>query len=289
MAQDAPSAAKLGGPRSIETRTADGVKIAIDDAGPESAPCFVFVHGVAQSRLAWRGVLEGSLASEFRCVAFDLRGHGDSDKPEGAAPYTEPGRFASDVDAVLRAVGSNDVVLVPWSYGGAVVGDYLRHHGHARVAGIVAVAAAVRLGRTASAYYGPVMMKNARGLTSDDEAMYRASALAFVAGCMHMPEDRFGESAVSEMMRVPVHVRRAMLSRSEDYVAEFTGGRFPVAAIQGAHDQVVLASLAEELVRDRTLLHVLASAAHVPFVDAKGDFERILRNFGRTVFARHDG
>ncbi|AKU94285.1 Non-heme chloroperoxidase [Labilithrix luteola] len=289
MAQHAPFAAPPTDVRTFETTTTDGVRIAIDDAGPRDAPCVVFIHGLAQSRRAWRGQLTGELTKDFRCVAFDLRGHGDSDKPNDAAAYTEPGRFASDVDAVLSALGSRKVVLVPWSYGGAVVGDYLRQHGESRVAGIFAVAAAVRMGRTASAYFGPVMMKNARGLMSEDDAMYRSSALAFIAGCMRLPEDGFGESAVSEMMRVPAYVRRAMLSRSEDYLAEYTTGRFPLAAIQGAHDEVVLGSLAEELVGNRAELHVVAEAAHVPFVDAKSDFERILRSFARRAFASNGG
>lgn len=285
MAQNAPFAATRTDVRTLEATTSDGVRIAIDDAGPEDAPCIVFVHGLAQSRRAWRGQLTGALTKDFRCVAFDLRGHGDSDKPSDAAAYTEPGRFASDVHAVLDQLGSGKAVLVPWSYGGAVVGDYLRQHGEARVAGIFAVAAAIRLGRTASAYFGPVMMKNARGLMSDDEVMYRSSALAFIAGCMRLPQDGFGEAAVSEMMRVPSYVRRAMLSRSEDYLAEYTSGRFPLAAIQGAHDEVVLGTLAQELVGDRAELHVVSEAAHVPFVDAKSDFERILRSFARSTFA----
>ncbi|HEU4536257.1 MAG TPA: hypothetical protein VFS00_19165, partial [Polyangiaceae bacterium] len=60
-------------PRSGFVRTADGLRIAYDDAGPPGAPAVVFVHGIAQGRAAFRGVLEGPLARELRAVAFDVR------------------------------------------------------------------------------------------------------------------------------------------------------------------------------------------------------------------------
>lgn len=248
----------------------------------------VFVHGIAQSRRVWRSVLGlgSDLANEFRVVAYDVRGHGDSDKPEGAGTYTDEGRLGADLEAVLGELAIERAVLVPWSYGGAVVGDFLRRFGPARVAGVFAVAAAVRLGRGTAAYYGPTMMDNARGLMSDNDAVYRAAAEAFASGCTNAAMPRFAEAAVAEMMRVPAWVRRALLTRSADYTAEFTSGTFPLAALQGAADRVVLPRLAEELVGARGALVLLPEVGHAPFIEAEAAFASALRSFVASSFAR---
>ena len=49
---------------------------------PGSGPPAVLLHGRGLCSQVWRPTAE-SLASQFRVVAMDLRGHGDSDKPGG--------------------------------------------------------------------------------------------------------------------------------------------------------------------------------------------------------------
>jgi pimeloyl-ACP methyl ester carboxylesterase len=40
-------------------------------------PPILFVHGVGGSRQVWTGVIV-RLKSEFTCISYDLRGHGES-------------------------------------------------------------------------------------------------------------------------------------------------------------------------------------------------------------------
>lgn len=258
--------------------TGDGLELRVDDVGPRDARPVVFVHGLAQDRTAF-GPIVASLAAELRCVVFDVRGHGDSSVPEGAEPYTDSARFANDVDAVVRGLELRAPILVPWSYGGAVVGDYLRHRGGASVGGILLVAAAIRIGRSAGAFFGSAMMDNARGLVSNDPAVYEASARAFVDGCSRAPNQSYAAERLSAMQRVPAQVRRALLSRDEDYVAAYTNGDFPLGAIQGDDDRVVLPSLAAHLREQapRTVLTRLPGVGHLPFLEAPEAFERALR------------
>ncbi|HKN98519.1 MAG TPA: alpha/beta fold hydrolase, partial [Pseudonocardiaceae bacterium] len=121
-----------------------GVRLHVRTAGPADAPPVVLLHGWAQSSRVWTHQLTGPLAGSFRLYAADLRGHGDSGRPETG--YDSCAEWAADVRALLDLAG-RPAVLVGWSYGGLVVTDYLRVHGTGGVAGLVFVGAITELGR----------------------------------------------------------------------------------------------------------------------------------------------
>jgi pimeloyl-ACP methyl ester carboxylesterase len=72
-----------------------------------AGPPLVLVHGFLGTWWSWRRVLP-PLASEYRVVAVDLRGYGDSDKP---VTTTDPGAgydsrtLAEDLRAVAAQAG----------------------------------------------------------------------------------------------------------------------------------------------------------------------------------------
>jgi len=76
----------------------------------------VFLHDCGGSARTWRLVTH-QLAGQFRTVAVDLRGCGESDKP--AAGYRVE-RLADDVEALVAALGLGRYVLVGHSMGGKV-------------------------------------------------------------------------------------------------------------------------------------------------------------------------
>ena len=76
----------------------------------------VLVHGSGLCAHIWRPIAE-ALAPRFRVLAFDLRGHGDSDKPDGHFSWPE---VAGDLPGFIDALGLEDVLLVGHSRGGGV-------------------------------------------------------------------------------------------------------------------------------------------------------------------------
>jgi pimeloyl-ACP methyl ester carboxylesterase len=83
------------------------------------------------------------LARHFRVVTFDGRGNGRSDRPSGAAAYTER-EFAADALAVMDATATGRAVLVSLSCG-ALWSTVLAAEHPERVAGIVYIGPAVGL------------------------------------------------------------------------------------------------------------------------------------------------
>lgn len=95
--------------------TRDGVKLHYDEAG--SGPAMVFVHGWTCDRSHF-APQAAHFSSGRRCIAVDLRGHGESDKPE--QPYTIEG-FAGDLAWMCGELGVSRAVFAGHSMGGAIV------------------------------------------------------------------------------------------------------------------------------------------------------------------------
>src|SRR5262249_41968314 len=93
-----------------------GVRIAGDSWGDPSGPLVILQHGGGQTRHAWRGAGKVLGASGYYAVAFDARGHGDSDwAPDG---HYGQDAMVADLERVVDALGHRRPVLVGASMGG---------------------------------------------------------------------------------------------------------------------------------------------------------------------------
>jgi len=111
----------------------DGIRLAYDDRGA-GEPAFVFVHGWTCQRSFFAPQAE-HFAKRHRVVALDLRGHGESDKPQGPYPI---GAYVDDISYLINQLGLGKVVAVGQSSGGLTVLQLAVSHPE-NVAGIVMV------------------------------------------------------------------------------------------------------------------------------------------------------
>ncbi|MDQ2940400.1 MAG: alpha/beta hydrolase, partial [Actinomycetota bacterium] len=78
----------------------DGLTFTYEDTGG-TGPSVLFVHGLGGSANAWLAQLEACRQRGWRGIAYDQRGAGRSDKPEG--PYSVE-LWAEDVERLLDAL-----------------------------------------------------------------------------------------------------------------------------------------------------------------------------------------
>jgi pimeloyl-ACP methyl ester carboxylesterase/predicted glycosyltransferase len=82
-------------------------------------------------------------AEHFRCVTFDPRGNGRSDRPDDVAAYALD-QYLADTVAVLDAVGADQAILVGLSFGGMLASLMAAYHpDRVKAAVLIGTAAAI--------------------------------------------------------------------------------------------------------------------------------------------------
>ena len=102
---------------------ARGLRFHYRDWGGEGQP-LVLLHGLSSSSRIWDFVAP-ALASRFRVVAVDQRGHGLSDSPDSDYTFEEVG---SDFAALIGAMGFERPALVGHSWGASVALYHAANH-----------------------------------------------------------------------------------------------------------------------------------------------------------------
>src|SRR5690348_5115950 len=156
-------------PTIHEVRGGGSLRLHVREWGKADGPSIVLIHAFSQNHLCWAKQYGSALADEFRLVAYDLRGHGMSEAPLEPEHYTDGELWADDVAAIIDDLRLDGMTLVGWSYGSFVICDYVRRHGHDRVAAVEFVAGAVRLGpATFGTLIGPAFLDHFAGATAPD-------------------------------------------------------------------------------------------------------------------------
>lgn len=83
-----------------------------------SGPAVLLLHGFPQTHAMWHEVAK-HLAQDFTVVASDLRGYGDSSKPQGTESYSFR-EMAADQSALMSALGHTRFHLMGHDRGGRV-------------------------------------------------------------------------------------------------------------------------------------------------------------------------
>jgi pimeloyl-ACP methyl ester carboxylesterase len=96
-------------------RDDDGLEI-VGEVRGQGDTALVFLHGWCGDREYWKHQVE-VFAADYRVVALDQAGHGESGK--GRKAWTADG-LAGDVEVVVKALGLKRVILVGHSMGGPV-------------------------------------------------------------------------------------------------------------------------------------------------------------------------
>jgi pimeloyl-ACP methyl ester carboxylesterase len=101
------------------TVTTNGVHLHVVEAGPESGPLLILLHGFPEFWYGWRRQIEPLAAAGFHVLVPDQRGYNLSDKPASIAAYNID-NLARDIVGLIDEAGAAKAYVAGHDWGGAV-------------------------------------------------------------------------------------------------------------------------------------------------------------------------
>lgn len=265
-------------PGAGDVLVSEGVRIHYVEHGDGNAPALLLVPGWGMDASIWdRQIAEFSRT--HRVVAIDPRSQGASSKTsEGNTPQERAG----DVDAVMRELSLDRVVLVGWSQGVQDVAAYVDRFGTGRLAGVVLVDSAVSAGAT-----GITENPRAAQLTFERLSLYAAHPREYLQGMMQAifvqpaPEAE-QRHRLQVALQMPVSTGIAMLTQDlygadlRPALKKFDRPTLIVAAASSPELATQKAMAAQ--IKDARFVSI-AEAGHGVFVDQPERFNQALRDF----------
>ncbi|WP_181774996.1 alpha/beta fold hydrolase [Amycolatopsis pittospori] len=208
---------------------ADGVALNVAVGGSGSP--IVLLHGFPETHLMWRHVA-ADLAADHTVICPDLRGYGESDKPEDTGETYSKRSMAADVVAVAKAFGHDRFALAGHDRGALVaLRAGLDHPGVVSHLAILDVLPTLDMwdvlhGATAAVAFHLYLMAQPPGLP---EQLIGAAPDAFFG--------HFLDAWTQRGDAIPADVRAAYLEASRNAVTSIVADYRASAGIDVEHDK----------------------------------------------------
>lgn len=263
-------------------------EIAIQDSGGKG-PVVLLIHGNSASSKIFRRQFASPLAQNYRLLALDLPGHGDSaDAADPQDSYTVPG-YAQMAGEVLAALGITDYVLVGWSLGGHIAIEMTAQTPAPRALVITGTPPAPKSPDALAMCFRPtphMALTGQRDFTDEEALAYaRAGAGAdvteedFVYRDVRRTDGRARQRVIEGFMQ-------GLGVDQKEAVEGFAG---PLAVINGADEPFVNNDYLSvpaygNLWRSRP--HFIAGSGHAPFYTHADAYNALLGDFLGDAFRR---
>ncbi|WP_316838927.1 alpha/beta hydrolase [Pedobacter gandavensis] len=261
------------------------VNIFYEDLG--SGKPVILIHGWPVSHEMWEYQVASIVYSGYRCIAYDRRGFGQSDKPWSGYDYDT---LASDLNELILALDLSEVTLVGFSMGGGEVVRYLGKYGSAKVEKAVLISSVVPLMLKTEDHEEGVPQEVFDGMIAniqkDRPAFLSAFGKDFFSeGVLNKPVSQEIQNWMHQLAIVasPKATVECVTSFSEtDFRTDLSTITIPVMVIHGDDDKIVPIQ-ATSAITATTLpnadYYVIEGGSHGLFITHKEEVNQLLVNF----------
>lgn len=236
--------AGVGGISTKRVAVRSGLSLRVLEAGSPDGEPVVLVHGWGGNVYSWAETIPALAKSGFRVVAFDLPGHGLSDKPIDGKMYTTRS-LSGTVSSVAKALGIDAYTYVGHSMAGEMGLDLVLN-GDRRIRRLVLIAS-VGLGTVP--LIAPLRLLSPAFVDRFTPALLTRGVLRNILRFAYGSKDRPTERDIEEYWAPSQFPEFARACRAcvHNYTWRRTTGRklrslgLPVLVISGRRDRIIRA------------------------------------------------
>jgi len=247
----------------------------------------VLVHGWPVSHEMWEYQVNALVTAGYRCISYDRRGFGQSDKPWSGYDYNT---LTDDLHELIITLDLRDVVLVGFSMGGGEVARYLGRYGSSRVSKAVLISTVVPLLLKSDDHEEgvprEVFDEMVAKIHDDRPALLTEFGKQFFnEGILNKPVSQEIQNWIHQLAVVasPRATAECVRSFSEtDFRTDLSTVTVPVMIIHGDADKIVPIGATSELASlqlPNAAYYRFDDAPHGLFITNKDELNQLLINF----------
>ncbi|PEX91709.1 alpha/beta fold hydrolase [Bacillus cereus] len=248
--------------------------------GPGSKTVF-FVHGWPLNHQMYQYQLNILPQHGFRCIAMDIRGNGQSDKPWTGYTYD---RLADDIAIVLEALQVENATLVGFSVGGALSIRYMSRYNGRRISKLALIdAVSPSFVKNPESPYG-VPKEQAEALINQmyvnlPKFLNDVSLSFFNRNLGAATLEWFSYLGMQSASYALIKILQA--AANEDVTKDLSNINVPTKIFHGVHDQLIpykSAELTQKRIKNAQL-HALTNSGHGSPIDQADELNEEIIKF----------
>jgi pimeloyl-ACP methyl ester carboxylesterase len=278
--------------RIITTSQGD---IALWDSYSDSrkeAPTIIFIHGHCTNKEFFEKQLNSPLFANYRLIALDLPGYGESPPPKDAEKtYSLPG-FANGVTEVVNILKLNNVIVVGWSLGGHVALELTSRLPQLRGLLITGSPPIEISAEGLSVGFKAASPKVLECFGKGNLTYEEAELLATVSGYDYSEGKKFIVDAIlqTDDGAKTIYPRSILNGVGQNELKIVNEWPRPIAVIAGQEDIAINNSYIINEVKFKNLwegkVHMISNAGHAVFMECPDTFNSVMKKFFQDIFQK---
>lgn len=257
--------------------TINGLNTYYEINGPDSGTAVIFIHGFPFNEAMWQPQID-ALKGKFRCITYDVRGHGKTEAGDGQYSVEY---FVDDLLELMNRLAIAKAVIVGLSMGGYIA---LRaaEKSPDRIRALVLCDTRSEADANESKIKRAMQAKNVK---IDGSAAFGAG---FVKAVFSAESINNGIPAVNQIKSMidgmsPVAIAGTLLALAArtDTTAALSSFTFPVLILVGESDAITPPSASQAMAQKiaHAKIHIIPHAAHMSNMENTGEFNSHLGKF----------
>jgi len=259
--------------------------VSYTDEGSVDAPVIIFIHGFPLNKSMWNKQME-ALKDNYRVIAYDIRGHGDSDA--GNEEFSIE-LFVSDLLSLMNVLKIDKASLCGLSMGGYIVLNAIENH-PVRFEALV-------LSDT-NCIADPPQVKQKRMDTIESIRKFGVEKYVDDSIMQLFAPESFTthKKAISDVKEMILNTSEQSLSKTLHALAQRKATcsklpeiTIPVLFLVGEEDQITPPE-ASELMNQKikkSTMHIISHAGHLSNLENPDEFNEHIKTFFATVYKKH--